>query len=753
MKISYFDSVRSPKAEVLTAEKFESLTNNHSVKQTCNLIAQAKDHDEQQQLKKKLPAATWQASFKGARKNNLAVPSGLFIDDFDGIDNPSALWESIKDRKDELGILLAHMTPSTHGLRIVASCRPEFNSIDECQQWLAKEIGVPHDPACKDWARASYLVPADYIFYLDARLFADEPEVVYDVKVNGSGSTVKEYGAVASPSVPPCPMGEGNSVRCFKGIALTDIAREWLMSTGGEPVQGERNDRLFKLACDLRYITDFNESTLLAVMPRYGLDEAEMRSLIHSACTTPRLNGRPKRLDAAVRKLQKDKPDDASLEVSKLKNPKFPPLPPLMKEVVGKAPKEFKEAVTLCMLPLLGTLASRLRAKGPDKKIHSPSFQVSLEGPQASGKSFMMDLAKLLLAPIDKCDDASLKLEQEYQEKARSLGSKLTYEQRMEHIGPEPKTIVRIVPAKISVSKLLMRMDNAQGLHLVTVAPEIDTVTGAVKKEFSNYTDILRMAFDNDKQGQDYMNECTFKGRPKLYYNTLFSGTPKAMRRFYPDIEDGLVSRVCFVSMPDMFGKMMPEWGDYSKKELAEVESHIARLDGVSFADGKPREEHVMDMEWLVKTMKRWQKMQIDEAVRTNDRARDTFYKRATIVGFRAGMVAWFLYGEKENNVTRRKTIKFAEWVATQMLNQHLLRFSDLQLVSNIMRWEKEYRELNDEFTREELENELARNDVRTPVKKVVSVWQMLDYVEVTESTTGENGQKKSVRFKKLKKE
>lgn len=49
---------------------------------------------------------------------------------------------------------------------------------------------------------------------------------------------------------------------------------------------GERNDRLHRLASHLRYITDNDESLLLRIMPRYGLDEEEMRVLIHSACTS-----------------------------------------------------------------------------------------------------------------------------------------------------------------------------------------------------------------------------------------------------------------------------------------------------------------------------------------------------------------------------------------------------------------------------------------------------------------------------------
>ncbi len=100
--------------------------------------------------------------------------------------------------------------------------------------------------------------------------------------------------------------------------------------------------------------------------------------------------------------------------------------------------------------------------------------------------------------------------------------------------------------------KMLMRMENARGLHLVAVCEEIDTVTKAFKRSFTSYSDALRVSFDNAPYGQDYASESTYSGLVPLYYNTLFSSTPRAMRRFYPDVEDGLVSRVCFITLPEI---------------------------------------------------------------------------------------------------------------------------------------------------------------------------------------------------------
>ncbi len=743
MKFTIFSSVRSHKGEPLTAEKFNKVTHDPCLKEICILIAKEPDHDKQQRLKKGLPIVTWNASFDGARKNDLAHPSGAFMLDIDGIDNPYDLWCSIIGRREELGILLAHKTPSTRGLRLVCKCRPELHSIDECQQWLAKEIGVSHDPACKDWARSSYMVPEDYIYYMDSKaLFLDDPQVQYET----SPTNLSIPSTPTSPSTPSTP----DMQLSFKGIPLADIALEWLIQTGGEPVEGERNTRLYALAFELRCITDFNEATLLSVMPRYGLAEDEMRGLIHSACSAPRSKDLPKNLETVLQRLLRSADDNLSLDDQQSLNPKFPPLPPLFKQVVATAPKDFKAAATLCLLPLVGTLASRLRAVYLDKKMHSPSFQVCLEAPQASGKSFISRMAEMILAPIIARDEEGYKIENDYKEKSRALGSRVSAEQRMEQLGAKPKPIVRFITPTISITKLLMRMANAQGLHLMAVAEEIDTVTKAFKRGFSNYSDMLRVAFDNDRYGQDYASDESFSGVVNMYYNTLFSGTPKAMRRFYPDVEDGTVSRVCFTSLPYRLGNPIPVWDELQDKDRAEVERLIAMLDSVSFGDGLVKPTHLMDLDWLNKKMDLWLQKQRKLSVKTNDQSRDIFCRRASVVGFRAGMLAWFLYEEKDTPLNRRNTVKFAQWVASQMLNQLILRFPKIEVYSNVIRWDEVFRTLNNEFTRDELQRAIQNCDTQTPLKKVLSVWSAQKCIECIATDKNQQGQLMSVRFRKL---
>ena len=784
MKFSIFKSVKSQRGEICTEEKFREVSASAVVRDLCKAIAAEPDHDKRGALKKQLPIITFQAFFEGARKNAEAQPSGCFIFDGDGMEKPREFYEEkVSGRLEELGILYAGLTPSQHGLRLVARMRPEFSTIADAQKWLSGQIGWECDPACKDLARASYVVPKEYVYFLNKVLFTEDgnvgannhsPETSSGNVGTNNHSPETSSGNVGTNNHSPetdvnetssgCAdainrVSAGENQHTFKGIPLVDICHEWLLQTGGEPEEGERNDRLHKLALRLRHITDFNEATMLAVMPNYGLSEEEMKSLVHSACVAQRTS-RPRDLQPVLDKLMREKEGtEESEEVEELEDIEVVSLneqiskldftlPPLIKQIASTAPADFVAACVLCQLPMLGTLASKLRAKYLDGKMHSPSFQVSLEAPQASGKSFMTRIAEILMAPVLNKDAEERQKEQEYMEKMSELkvtNVKVTAKNREELLGQKPKGIIRYVPATISITKLLQRLDNARGLHLFAFAEEIDTVTKAFKRGFSSYGDLLRVAFDNGMYGQDYASTESFSGLVTAYYNTLFSGTPKAMRRFYPDVEDGLVSRVCFVMLPDQFGKPMPEWGELKEKDREEVMNQLERLDKVSLVGNTVQPDHVMDLDFLNRDLKKWLAEQQEEAVRTNDRTRDVFCRRSAVVGFRAGMLAWFLYGEKDTPLNRKRTAAFARWVANQMLTQHLLRFEIDGTGSNLNHWEDIFEQLGEEFSREEVQSLLKANGVGTSLRMVLYKWRLLGCIKPTEIGT----KNKAIRFRK----
>ena len=762
MKFSIYSTVKSAKPFLCDKATFEGFIYSAAIKETIDKIRASKDKNEIAELKKTLPVVTWQAYFKGRRKSEEAVPSGLFMLDIDHVENPSKFYgEKIMGKEEENHIVYAAVSPSGHGIRLVAECLPGLDTIANNQKALSEQLDVEIDEVCKDWARCSFLSDAGSTLYLNWSLFEREPKVL--LKVTGDQCSVTSdqggqgtgTGRVSQQEPVPGPVDQREGLfggaEEYQGLKYGDIAKEWLRMNGGEPVEGERNTKLYKLATRMRYICDFNQATLLRVMPRYGLSEDEMKVLIHSACSSMRSVSMPKDLSDTLDMLHRgsveviDMDEEDVAKATEVLN--VPPLPPVFKEWYEVAPEDFKIPVTLCQLPILGTLGSRLRAKYLDGEIHSPSFQVSLEAPQASGKSFVRKLVDYELASLKEHDEQEREKEREYDKKIKEINltkTKVTAKNKEEIIGQRPQTIIRYVPATMSITKMLMRMQSAQGLHLIAFSEEIDTVYKAYKRQFSCLSDALRNSFDNSEYGQDYASENSFSGMVKLYYNTLYCGTPNAMRRFYPDLEDGLVSRVLFVTLADQFGKKMPVWGELDAKAKQSVDVALERLSEVSLSGEEVQPEHEMDMDFVNKALQEWLDMQQAIAVKMNDRTRDIFCRRSAVVGFRAAMLAFYLWDERRTRTIKKNVSAFAVWVANCMLNQHLLRFKVNDVSSNTFLAQTAYDQLKDEFTMDELSVALGRNGVKSPEKMVVYKWRLLGVLS-------ENlGTKRSPRYKKL---
>ena len=142
------------KVRVCTPELFHRAIDSQVVAEVCAQIKDALEAVRRGEmspedfetlkgnLKKALIIFTFHATFKnGKRKNDEAVPSGLSIYDLDHIPNPEGRWKEIETRKEELGIVLAHITPSSEGLRLVFIVPPGM-SLEEAQAWMARELGV-----------------------------------------------------------------------------------------------------------------------------------------------------------------------------------------------------------------------------------------------------------------------------------------------------------------------------------------------------------------------------------------------------------------------------------------------------------------------------------------------------------------------------------------------------------------------------------------------------------------------------------
>ena len=192
MAFGISQSVRSREVQVCTPELFHQATKSSRVKDVCAQIEDAlerkrrgeigqEDYDTMKtRLKSQLPILTPHATFRNGRRLNAdAIPSGLSIYDKDHIADPTGWWkaksEELKQKNPQVlaRILLVHVTPSLEGLRLVF-VMPEGMNLAEAQKWMSQQLGdEEYDVCVKDLARPSFIVPEEYILFIDeARLFA-----------------------------------------------------------------------------------------------------------------------------------------------------------------------------------------------------------------------------------------------------------------------------------------------------------------------------------------------------------------------------------------------------------------------------------------------------------------------------------------------------------------------------------------------------------------------------------------------------
>ena len=764
--ISIYNTVSS-RAEDFDGITFNRITATQTILHICEKIAQAEaegDHERKSQLKKKLPAVTWQAyQERGTQRSaENSMPNGLFILDFDHVDDPRALWERINKEKEQWAhdkIMVAHITPSGKGLRIVAKRYNSTMSIPDCQNTFCQHYGLENDAAVKDLSRLSFLVPRSYFLYLDTTVFDYQWEVsmvqqeqqkmglgqgvkgVKEVKgVNG----VKANSYTGNDSLAPsaqtivAPSGAEWGLTSFKGVPIKDLVSEVVERTGGMPEVGERNTRLYEIARILRYIVDFDANKLTAILPSFGLPTSEVAQVAQSAVKS----GRSERIPDTLYNILKDfkenenevdeeeENDSLTSQLSPLtSDDENNTLPPVFKEYVKVAPEDFKEPVVFSLLPILGTLASTARAQYLDGQYHSPSFITVVTAPQASGKSFARGLVRTCLAPL-MAEDMKARLDEQMYRKALREAKNSKAQPK------EPDTVVRCVPASISVAKLLKRLDAANGLHLFTFCEEIDTVAKSNSSgAWAQKSDIYRNAFDNATYGQDYMTDVSYSATLDVFYNLLLLGTPNAVGRFFKDPEDGLVSRVSFTQIPDQFGADMPVWGRLSKEESDEM---VTTCRVLMEQHSKTAEKKYYNLDYVNNALNSWLLEQRDLAVVSMSRARDVARRRAAVVGFRAALLAVALNEVAQKEYKKEDIIWFAKYIADAHLSSILALYGDLMErvlnrtsnTNNAKMGKAIFSELPETFTRNELYAAMRKGGYATLPRKAIYIWKKQGLIE-----------------------
>ena len=599
-------------------------------------------------------------SLKGSKRMSTTV--GMDIDHLSKEEMPK-VKECILAKKDDLGLLMLEESARGAGYHLVFKRKPELSQ-EENLKWASELLGVEFDKGAKDITRVFFTTTEQELIYLDDRIFETTEEVL--TNTNLTNLTNRE-GITNNPC--------SEKALEFKGIPYSSIVAEWWRRTGGEPTEGERNKRLHQLAANLRAICDDSESWLLEVMPRYGLSEQEMRSIIHSACKEPTKGSRL--IDQIVSSLlstEGDTTDEEPQEYSSPLGDLRKSLPLGLKESLIGVPEAMQMPVLCSVLPLAAAYADQITVRYCDGEMQKLGMMSIIYGEQASGKSVCKHAVNIWKRQFDEEDALARKREDEWKERKKSRKAN-------EKAPEDPKVLIRVVPVTVSCSTLLKRLKNAGGHTLYSFGEELDTLrkTNGAGSWSSKY-DIYRLAFDplDSEWGQDYNSDQAESGVVKVAYNWSMLGTNGAVRKCFKgdNIENGLSSRILLAEMPDTSFARMPRYGRRSMEDEARIQEAVTRLRSYNGYIDTPR---------LRKAIDQWVEEQRVVALKDIDHVKDTYRRRAAVIGFRCGVIHHLLTtspnpsqgGEcpKDRVRERSSSIDFALMMASYCLEQQIKVF------------------------------------------------------------------------------
>ena len=584
--------------------------------------------------------------------------------------------ERILQKKDELGLLMMELSARGAGYHLVFRRRPELSQ-EENLKWASELLQVEYDTGAKDITRVFFTTTGDAneLLFLDDEIFDLSQTIppTLTVREGRSGATTPlqlPRGGENEPEVSPREDLARVFPSHFKGVPYSAIIAEYWQRTGGEPSEGERNKRLHQLAANLRAICDNNEEWLLEVMPSFKLSVQEMKSIIHSACKEPTKGSRLMdqiidHLTLTIEQSDEDWDDGvANNGQSSMVNVQCNKLPIGLKESLTGVPDSMHMPVLCGILPIAAAYADQVEVEYCDGNMHRLGLMSIIRGEQASNKSVVKNAVDIWKRQLEEEDALARKREEEWKE--RKKGRKAN-----EKAPDDPHVLIRMVPVTVSCSTLLKRLKNAQGRTLYSFGEELDTLrkTNGAGSWSSKY-DIYRLSFDNGEWGQDYNSDQAESGVVKVAYNWTMLGTYGAMRKCFKsdNIENGLSSRILVAEMPDSSFQKMQKFGKRSAEDVARIQQAVTRLRSFSGLVDVPR---------LRKAIENWVEEKRVEAAKDIDHVKDTYRKRAAVIGFRCGVIFHLLSGKEKES---KQCLDFALMMAEYCLNQQIKTFGEALL-------------------------------------------------------------------------
>lgn len=659
MTFGISQSVRSREVQVCTPELFHQATKSSRVKDVCAQIEDAlerkrrgeigqEDYDTMKtRLKSQLPILTPHATFRNGRRLNAdAIPSGLSIYDKDHIADPRGWWKAkseelrVKNPQVLARILLVHVTPSLEGLRLVF-VMPEGMNLAEAQKWMSQQLGdEEYDVCVKDLARPSFIVPEDYILFIDeARLFAEveTPSDADDAAPHANthentnhntnenpneneNKTEKEHRPESDNSSAALPAGpaaeyaqSANHDRAddhhlgnhgvdqdhggeesrqdfaqeYDGIPYEAITSKLVELLGGEPQHGSRNSFIFTLSCYLRYLCDDNATWIKQVIPTFGEEKKRAFTTVDSACQRKQSHRMPMIVRKAISLCQQEQArgkaaDYDADEFGDIMNPDSYFY--RIHEMPQKLPR------------LIRLLVSKTPA------IYQPAVSQAVFPALAShlcdtrfryidNVEHEATLMNILCAPTGSgkesitqpinrimADIRARDAEQRERERAWKDECNRKGSNKDKRERPEG-LVIQEVNIDMTNPAFVLRMKEAERHFLYAKVNELN-LFDALKGKTNQHFRIMELAFDLGNYGQDRVGVQSVTETVKVRFNWNACCTPKKCRDYFRRVvTDGPVSRISFATIERRpCGSEIPVYGSYDASFDEELKPYIDNL-------------------------------------------------------------------------------------------------------------------------------------------------------------------------------
>ena len=589
---------------ITSEEEYKLLRGSNEQKANLRLARAGNDA-----AKRRLVQFNYSGHYPQGVVKGMKLPSGAF--GFD-MDEPEAFAKAAKlllKEPDKYGLLMLERSARQGGHAVFE--REKGKTVLENQVRIATMLKCEMDTSAHDINRVYFTTTSDDedLLFLSPRLFKDEydeaavaaegkvleererygqeelPEGAHkankhyepwkeEFKKDSQGvfkgqefknsriPTSATFASAASNSAASTSAAQDN----YLGIPYGEIIKKWwqMYNDGQEPMRSNRNTLTFELAVNLRHICGFDRNQLAQIIPCYdGFPEQEKMACINSALNE-KITQMPKRLKDVLAALRQEKLKQGSsngnadedsealvnaLDEANAKDDLFyydalPKMPQGVRDSISAVGPALAMPVITAICPAIGMLATGVKVS-VHGKMNSLNLISYIAGDFASGKGSIDPVVDTWTSEVKQMDKMYQQQEDEWRAKKRAAKNKKEQPE-------EPKLPVRCLTLNNTVANLAERLANTEGKHAFSFTPEADTVAQKWKSAMSDFSVMLRQAYD----GTSYEREARSADAVNVHiehllWNVVMCGTPDALYRVVNNYTDGFQSRIVVARTPD----------------------------------------------------------------------------------------------------------------------------------------------------------------------------------------------------------